>query len=86
MENWPTWFTFQDKIKYIKGEDNTVADALSCVDWPRESAVVAPVLSIATDTDLLQNICMGYETDQWCKKLDNLTSTPEAELCDGLLY
>jgi hypothetical protein len=68
---------------YIRGEDNTVADALSRLPpepvtveekverhraWRGYNGVNA-VLSIAADTSLLQEIRAGYKVDEYCKKL-----------------
>jgi hypothetical protein len=70
---WQEFLSHYDHhIVYIKGEDNTVADALSrlpnSVD-DLESLPTAVTLSIQTDPTLLQTILSGYETDPFCKKL-----------------
>lgn len=62
-------------ITYIHGEDNTVTDALSHLppNWfPREeeslmSAAVGAVISITTDSDILNMIMNGYHEDEFCK-------------------
>ena len=68
---------------YIRGEDNTVADALSRVApnaFPDEDAPIHPpyavwsssvnaVLSVTTDTAVLADIIQGYKVDTFCKKV-----------------
>lgn len=78
-------------INYVRGENNTVADALSrefSTTVPPASdtspttcaailasvslssmPVVAPVLRIAGDVELLQLIKSGYNDDPWCARL-----------------
>jgi len=84
-------------IVYIKGEDNTVVDALSRLpndptfDYELPSGVdgvlLAAVFSISADDSLLKDILKGYEKDHFCKKLfRNETSIPGLEIRDGLLY
>jgi hypothetical protein len=74
-------------VTYIKGEDNTVADALSQLPsntFPDEqAATVQPherwlrshsanvILSITTDTQVLHDIQLGYENDEFCRRLSN---------------
>jgi hypothetical protein len=57
-------------IKYINGDDNCVADALSrlpdTVDQPN---VVASVFEIRSDPSFVQDIKDGYHVDAWCKAL-----------------
>lgn len=59
---------FNFTIKYVRGEDNTVADALSR-QFAVADSVVAPVLTVSTDSDLLRSIKEGYASDPWCSKL-----------------
>ncbi|KAG9223840.1 hypothetical protein CCMSSC00406_0007702 [Pleurotus cornucopiae] len=86
---WQTFLAdYNFDIRYIKGEDNTVADALSrefsCEPLitapvlaagalasvcPAPPTVVAPVLRIDADGELLEKIVSGYEGDTWCQKL-----------------
>ncbi|KAG9218260.1 hypothetical protein CCMSSC00406_0005941 [Pleurotus cornucopiae] len=72
-------------IKYVRGIDNTVADALSrefsgdaaeamtCASVlahsPPTTPIVAPVLCLSTDAQLLEKIKKGYTSDPWCSKL-----------------
>jgi RNase H-like domain found in reverse transcriptase/Integrase zinc binding domain len=59
-------------IKYIPGQDNTVADALSHLpsqsfpDKVPMDMVVAP-LHLSVDKQLLTQIKEGYSTDEFCK-------------------
>jgi hypothetical protein len=71
------------QIIYIRGEDNTVADALSCVApnaFPEEQTDLEPhalwssscaVLSIEADKQILRDIKLGYEQDSFCICLPN---------------
>jgi hypothetical protein len=59
-------------IRYIRGTENTVADALS--RRPEEQleprvaeAVVAPVLSISVDPKLVESIKAGYTDDKFAE-------------------
>lgn len=71
----------------MRGEDNTIADALSRIKAPMMDVMVAPVFTITADTQLLDEIRTGYEKDEWCRKLrENLQSSTEASKNEGLLY
>jgi hypothetical protein len=65
-------------INYIKGEENTVADALSRlpVDERKvssETVHVAAAFTIKNDPNILGDIRKGYSEDGWCRGiLDNL--------------
>lgn len=59
---------FNFSIRYVRGEDNTVADALSR-QFSDSPAIVAPVLALNTDSQLLSLIKTGYAEDPWCRKL-----------------
>ncbi len=48
----------------MKGDDNCVADALSPVDFALMSLVVAPVLSVSLDCQLLWEIKRDYRWDE----------------------
>jgi hypothetical protein len=76
------------EIRYVKGEDNTVADALSrlpCEDVP--APPVAGVLTLGVDQELLREIREGYTTDSFAKKLFDMgDSFPGVKIQDGLLY
>jgi len=63
-------------ITYIRGEDNTVADALSRLPpncFPDEQNDLAAknsvnaVLSVMTDAEILTMIKAGYLEDKFCK-------------------
>jgi RNase H-like domain found in reverse transcriptase/Integrase zinc binding domain len=81
---------YNHTIIYIKGEDNTVADALSrlpdsvdCV----ETTPAAALLTINTDPLLLKTVLAGYHSDPFCIKLLNSSeSVPGLAERDGLLY
>ena len=88
-------------IVYIRGEDNTVADALSRVApnaFPNEnqetvwaenvpSVPVGAVLSITTDSSVLDSIRAGYEKDEFCLKTRaSVGSVPGVSLSNGLIY
>ena len=66
-----TDYTFN--IQYIRGADNTVADALSCRPdnclEPMATAVVATVMSVAIKPDLLEAIKAGYADDKFAQRL-----------------
>jgi len=85
------------KIIYIKGEDNTVADVLSCLpndptfdhELPSgiDDVLLAAVFSISGDASLLADIKNGYNEDPFCEKLiKNTTSVPGFHVEDGLYY
>jgi len=71
------------KITYIHGEDNTVANTLSCLPPdtfpvktldltsppPVASRHITAILSITTDTQLLNDIITGYQTNDFCQQL-----------------
>lgn len=80
-------------IIYIKGEDNTVADALSRLpyedtfDTTDPSVLVASTFSIKSDPSFLAEIIEGYTVDPWCVDLQgNEASVPGFANRDGLLY
>ena len=76
---------FDYRITYIRGEDNTAADALSRMPDAMPNAClaacamahtrnapktpVAGILNIATDQSLLDAIITGYKTDDFAKQL-----------------
>src|SRR6202011_3483739 len=65
---------YDHNITYIKGDDNTVADALSRLPNTIDALSVTPVatvLSVHTDTSLLNAIVTGYKSDPFCEKLAN---------------
>ncbi|TFY52450.1 hypothetical protein EVJ58_g10012 [Rhodofomes roseus] len=78
-------------IVYIKGEDNTVADALSRLPpdtFPCERpSTCAATLAIGPDAGLLDSIRDGYANDPFCVRfIENAGSTPGAETSNGLWY
>ena len=84
-------------IMYIKGEDNTVADAMSCLPdgsmtnspllTDPDNVLLASVFSIVADNEVLQTIKDGYKLDPFCVKLnDALDSCPGLCVVDGLMY
>lgn len=90
------------EIVYVSGEDNTIADALSCVPdgtFPGESIEMATgnpptswssvnaVLSITTDPSVLQTIQDRYLSDDFCKKvITSPESVPGISTSNGLWY
>ena len=81
---------YNHHIVYIKGEDNTVADTLShlpdSVDHAHITLITA-IFSISSDPGLLQRILAGYESDPFCVKLqDATTSIPGLEIQSNLIY
>lgn len=75
------------KIIYIKGDKNTVADSLSCLDHDKLNTVLTPILSIGLDAKLLEDIKWNYAKDEWCMQVrENMDSVPECTQVDGLLY
>ena len=80
------------EIIYVKGEENTVADALSRM--PEEVSgeeellgAVGAVLTISTDPKLSEAIRAGYESDAFCQKvLRNVDSFPATKVVDGLIF
>ncbi|TFY53312.1 hypothetical protein EVJ58_g9520 [Rhodofomes roseus] len=90
--HWQEFLAHYDlTIVYIKGEDNTVADALSRL--PPEAFACervntcAATFSIGPDAELLKTIREGYAKDDFCARvIDNARSTPGAETSNGLWY
>jgi hypothetical protein len=89
-------------ITYIPGKANSVADTLSHVPpfaFPDElpeqsdphcvwsSLPVSAVLSVTTDSSVLQSIKDGYKTDDFCKKfISTAPSTLGISEANGLWY
>ena len=78
------------EIKYVKGEENSVADALSRLPEDAiEESTAAPAMEITLEESLLEKIKEGYESDEFCVKLRaNLPSMAGngAREENGLLY
>ncbi|KZP19163.1 hypothetical protein FIBSPDRAFT_676320, partial [Athelia psychrophila] len=89
---------YEVTISYIKGEDNTVADALSRlpmgtfedeltfelhVTWA--NAGVNTVLRVATDSAVLEEIKAGYKMDSFCIKLKD-AGMKDVRLINNLWY
>ncbi len=75
------------QIIYVRGEDNTIADALSRIEPTMMDNVVVPVFTVTTDAGLVEQIKAGYQKDEWCRKLkENIGRMTEASMKDGLLY
>lgn len=71
----------------MKREDNTVADALSCIKSPTKCLEIVLIFSVIADNKLLDKIRAGYEKDEWCQNLQgSLQSLAEARKSQGLLY
>ena len=76
-------------IMYVKGGENTVADALSRMPEEGEGTpkAVASVLTVSTDPKLSAAIKSGYESDPFCRKvMANLDSFPMIKVVDGLIF
>jgi hypothetical protein len=82
---------FDYTITYICGEDNTAADALSCMPDATPDVLLTActiaytynvpatyttgILNITADQSLLNTIITGYETNDFAKKNSPRTST-----------
>ena len=77
------------KVVYVKGGENTVADALSRMPEEGEETfkTVAAVLTVSSDPKISETIRSGYKDDPFCQKiLANLDSFPAVKVIDGLVY
>jgi hypothetical protein len=90
---------YKMSITYIKGEDNTVADALSRIppnSFPDEeefsiagrwSNAVTSILRIEANSATLKAIKKGYQSDKFCIKIkENAGFIPSLTESNGLLY
>jgi hypothetical protein len=88
---------YEHLITYIKGEENTVADALSHfpiddLETSEPQITVATMFTIDRDPKLFMKIHKGYSQDSWCAAiLDNLKhgmidSKLDIKFCNGLLF
>ena len=92
--HWQEFLSQYDmSITYIRGEDNTVADALSRLPpncFRDESASetrpsINAVLSIATDESILRKIKTSYLDDEFCKRVA-ASSMKGCQCSNGLWY
>jgi hypothetical protein len=81
---------YDHRIIYIKGEDNTVADAMSHLPDSVDDAPPVPatsLLTVGSDPALLNSIMLGYKSNPFCNKLlQSAGSVPGISVCDGLIY
>lgn len=89
---------FDLTISYLKGEENTGADALSRLQiednkttdtpsTPTTAAVVSSSFQINVDDSFARDIVAGYVDDPFCRKLTALIgSLPGLEQREGLLF
>jgi hypothetical protein len=89
---------FEMKIYYVKGKDNTVADALSrlpmgeatpSVQLRHESWMAASVnmtMTISADQSFLDDVKRGYLEDNFVKKIAMGTNVPGMHEENGLWY
>ena len=78
---------FHFEIKYLLGEENGAADALSRL--PKQVELVAAIgnsLRIDSDPAWYNTIRDGYRTDPWCRKLFDTPSIPGVRIENSLLY
>jgi hypothetical protein len=77
------------EVVYVKGGENTVADALSRMPEGGEETpkTAAAVLTVSSDPKISETVRNGYKTDSFCRKiLENLESFPAIKVVDGLIY
>lgn len=85
---------YEYMLHYVKGEDNTVADALSQMpidDKPSDfPADFAGIFTIQTDPSVLRKIRLSYIVDPFCARLftdiGNKMRPSNATISDGLMY
>jgi hypothetical protein len=90
---------YNTTIVYIPSQDNTIADALSCVpngSYPDEvthqtfninPTSIHAIVTITTDLSILHMIQDGYAHDELCKKLiTSALSTLGISTSNGLWY
>jgi hypothetical protein len=74
-------------LHYIKGEENTVADALSRLPDEELETTVATTVKIEADQSVVKAIQEGYTEDPWCVRLqESKEKTLGVEERDGLLF
>ena len=81
-------------IEYVRGGENTVADALSHMleeggrgEGEERSKIFAAVLKISIDPKISEDIRVRYNSDAFCQRiLKNLESFPTVKVEDGLIY
>lgn len=73
---------FNLDFKYLRGEDNTVADALSRVE-----DVASCGIRSTFDEELRREIKQGYESDTFCTRLNSTLPLRQGTECrDGLIF
>jgi RNase H-like domain found in reverse transcriptase len=89
---------FEMKIYYVKGEDNMVTDALSCLPGVDAMEDIQPhyelwlqgsvnaTMTISADKTFLNNVKKGYLEDNFVKKIATGTNVPGMHEENGLWY
>ncbi|KAG6822817.1 hypothetical protein H0H87_002503 [Tephrocybe sp. NHM501043] len=79
-------------LNYIKGKDNSVADAMSRLpsSYEEPEIILAPVFSMSDNTGFMNDLMNGYQEDSFAARLlvdakANMLPTG-VEIRDNLIY